>query len=155
MWVLGTKPGISARATCIFNYRDTSPPPPRFVNLSQAGITIRPDNPPFYCFRLASLTLVINLDPAPPDKELPQLQPSRSVWIEAAWEALQMGQHRHTLERLWSAVKMRPCSTNSIVQSLHLARKKSTWNMRVIIFNWMCLVAVTKINVCLMQTQVH
>lgn len=70
-----------------------------------------------------------------------------------------MAQQRATHELLWSAVKMRPCSTNCIVrnewQSLHLARKKSTWNMRVIIFNWMCLMVVTKINVYLMQLQTH
>lgn len=81
------------------------------------------------------------------------------MWMEASRRALQMAQHRDTHEFLWSAVKMRPCSTNSIVQnewqSLHLARKKSTWNTRVIIFNWMSLMAVTKINVYLVQLQVH
>lgn len=74
------------------------------------------------------------------------------MWMEAARRALQMAQQRDARELPWSAVKMRPCSTNSIVhnewQSLHLARKKSTWNTRVIIFNWMCLVAVTK-NQCI------
>lgn len=80
------------------------------------------------------------------------------MWMEAARRALQMAQQRDARELPWSAVKMRPCSTNSSVhnewQSLHLARKKSTWNTRVIIFNWMYLVAVTKINVYLMQLRV-
>lgn len=34
-------------------------------------------------------------------------------------------------------------------------KKKADLNMRVIIFNWMCLVAVTKINVYLMRLQVQ
>lgn len=159
----GDRAWVLCKSNTSFKLLSYLPAPcPMFTNTSQAGIIIRSDHLstlPSAASGWASPPLALNLDPEPPDRELPQQQPSRPVWMEAVWQALQMAQRGHTLKLLWSAVKMRPCSTHSIVrsecQSLLLARKKSTWNMRVIIFNWMCLVAVTKINVYLLRLQVQ